>query len=385
VLYRRGVQVTSGNALAARLAKSALDLGIPIHTSTGAKELILAQGRVAGALVDGAPGQRRILARKGVVLACGGFSHDLKRIREAFPHVKRGGEHFSPVPEGNTGDGGRMAEAVGGRVEIRYSSPAAWMPTSKVPLGNGRFGAFPHLLDRYKPGIIGVLKNGQRFTNESNSYHDVGAAMIEACKDYDSTADVAGVRPGDHQQVRPGLCQAGADAAGPVRAQRLPRERRDAGRTGKERRHRCLRLEAAVRRYNEGAVRGEDPEFGRGRTSFKPLPGRSGSEAESVRRADRQRVRTTRSRWSWAISAPSTASRPTWWATCSMRGRADRGPVRGRQRPRQRHGRQLSGRRHHAGADHDLRLHHGSPPGGHSAGHHGPSQPVGEKSHAVPA
>ena len=37
LLYRRGVQVTSGNALAARLAKSALDLGMPIHTVTPAR------------------------------------------------------------------------------------------------------------------------------------------------------------------------------------------------------------------------------------------------------------------------------------------------------------------------------------------------------------
>ena len=30
-------------------------------------------------------------------------------------------------------------------------------------------------------GVIGVLANGRRFTNESESYHDVGAAMIKAC------------------------------------------------------------------------------------------------------------------------------------------------------------------------------------------------------------
>src|SRR3546814_15671835 len=55
------------------------------------------------------------------------------------------------------------------------------MPVSKVPFKNGEFGVFPHLLDRYKPGIIGVGRNGKRFTNESNSYHDVGEAMIKAC------------------------------------------------------------------------------------------------------------------------------------------------------------------------------------------------------------
>ena len=62
------------------------------------------------------------------------------------------------------------------------------MPVSRVPLSGGKFGVFPHLLDRYKPGIIGVLRNGRRFTNESNSYHDVGAAMIAACKGQRETA-----------------------------------------------------------------------------------------------------------------------------------------------------------------------------------------------------
>jgi transposase len=81
-----------------------------------------------------------------------------------------------------------MAEALGGSVDIRLKAPAAWMPVSKVPMGNGSFTAFPHLLDRYKPGVIGVTRNGQRFTNESNSYHDVGAAMIEACAHQTETA-----------------------------------------------------------------------------------------------------------------------------------------------------------------------------------------------------
>ena len=43
---------------------------------------------------------------------------------------------------------------------------------------------------------------------------------------------------------------------------------RDAGRTCDERRHRRRALEATVREYNVGAERGEDPQFGRGTTSF---------------------------------------------------------------------------------------------------------------------
>ena len=152
------------------------------------KELLSEDGKVVGVRASAADGELRITARHGVVLACGGFPHDLKRIAQAYPHVKRGGEHVSPTPVGNTGDGLSMAEKMGGAVALRFADASAWMPVSRVPFGKGRTGVFPHLLDRYKPGVIGVLRNGRRFTNESNSYHDVGAALMRACEGERETA-----------------------------------------------------------------------------------------------------------------------------------------------------------------------------------------------------
>ena len=154
--------------------------------------------------------------------------------RKTYPHLQRGGEHLSPVPTGNTGDGLKLAESVGGKVDIRFDGDgaAAWMPVSRVPLSGGKFGVFPHLLDRYKPGIIGVLRNGKRFTNESNSYHDVGAAMIAACKERERNGDVAGLRPGHDRQVRSRLREARADAARRADPQGLPVQGQHAGRAG---------------------------------------------------------------------------------------------------------------------------------------------------------
>jgi succinate dehydrogenase/fumarate reductase flavoprotein subunit len=267
-LYQRGVQVTSGNALAARLAKSALDLGIPIHTNTGARELIQSNGRVSGAVVIANGQDMRISARRGVVLASGGFSHDVARIAAAYPHVRRGGEHVSPVPSGNTGDGARMAERVGGRVDLRYPQPAAWMPVSRVPLRDGGYGVFPHLLDRYKPGVIGVTRRGVRFTNESNSYHDVGAAMIEACRDERETAMWLIC---DHATIR----KYGLGFAKPAPLPLRPHLKNGylvKGRTLAELAQRAgidaAALEATVRDYNRDAASGEDRAFGRGTTSF---------------------------------------------------------------------------------------------------------------------
>ena len=80
IRHGRGVQVTSGNALAARLAKSALSLGIPILTDAPALSLVREGDRVVGAEVGGEV-KARITARNGVVLACGGYANDLARRR----------------------------------------------------------------------------------------------------------------------------------------------------------------------------------------------------------------------------------------------------------------------------------------------------------------
>ena len=267
-LYQRAINVTSGNALAARLAKSTLDLGIPILTSTPAKRVLTENGQVVGMLVGGEGGDREIRARRGVVLACGGFPQDVQRIAKAYPHLQTGGEHLSPTPETNTGDGVRMAETAGADVDLRFKDAAAWMPVSKVPFGNGEFGVFPHLLDRYKPGVIGVLRNGKRFTNESNSYHDVGVAMIEACKGQKETVmwlvcdkttlgkyGLGFVKPAPMpigKYIRNGYLFEGKTLADLAQV------------TGID----AAGLEATVREYNTGAVKGVDEQHARGTTAF---------------------------------------------------------------------------------------------------------------------
>lgn len=268
LLYRRGINVTSGNALAARLAKSALDLNIPIYTNTPAKKIQMDGERVVG--VVAAQDGKEVLysGKQGVVLACGGFPHDIKRIAQAYPHLKRGGEHLSPTPTSNTGDGTRMAEELGGVVDIRFKDTSAWMPVSKVIYKNGEIGVFPHLLDRYKPGIIGVLRNGKRFTNESNSYHDVGADLIRACEHQTETAmwligdkttlakyGIGFVKPAPMpigQFLRNGYL---------IKGNTLAELAKNAGIDPQG-------LEETVKQYNLGAVHGEDREFGRGATSF---------------------------------------------------------------------------------------------------------------------
>jgi succinate dehydrogenase/fumarate reductase flavoprotein subunit len=137
-----------------------------------------------------------------------------------------------------------------------------------VPYANGEFGVFPHLLDRYKPGIIGVLKNGKRFTNESNSYHDVGADLIQACNGQKDTAmwlvcDKATLGKYGIGFVKPAPMPIGRFLRNGylIQGNTLAELAQNAGidSTG---------LEQTVREYNVGAVHGDDPAFGRGTTTF---------------------------------------------------------------------------------------------------------------------
>jgi hypothetical protein len=64
-----------------------------------------------------------VRARKGVVLAAGGFPQSAHRRAQLFPHDPTGSEHHSPAPPGNTGDGLALAESVGGKVATELPTP----------------------------------------------------------------------------------------------------------------------------------------------------------------------------------------------------------------------------------------------------------------------
>ncbi|MFX4955917.1 FAD-binding protein, partial [Acinetobacter baumannii] len=70
------------------------------------------------------------MANKGVVLACGGFPFDFARRQTLYNHCAGESEHWSAASPGNTGDGVRLGESVGGEVVKDYPNAGAWAPTS---------------------------------------------------------------------------------------------------------------------------------------------------------------------------------------------------------------------------------------------------------------
>jgi succinate dehydrogenase/fumarate reductase flavoprotein subunit len=266
-VHGRAQRLTNGNALAARLARSAFDAGVALWTSVPARRLLIEDGAVRGVEVLREGQALALRARLGVVLGTGGFPQDPELRRRIFPHAPTGREHHSPAPPGNVGDGWRMAEAAGGLTAANLPNGAAWIPVSLVPRGGGAFGTFPHLIDRYKPGIIAVGRDGRRFVNEANSYHDFGQAMQRAARG----AEAAAWLVCDHRALR----RYGLGYVKPFPLPILPHLRSGyllRGRTPEELAGKAgidpAALAATIAEFNRHATRGEDPAFGKGSTAY---------------------------------------------------------------------------------------------------------------------
>lgn len=267
--YGRGTHLVNGNALVARLLKSAFDIGVRVLTSSPAKSLVIEDSSVRGARIGIAGREVEVRAARGVVLATGGFPHDICRRAGLFPHTPTGNEHWSAAPRSNVGDGLRLGESAGGRVRTDVAAAGGWAPVSLVPLPDGTLSHFPHLgMDRAKPGAIIVLSSGERFCNEADSYHDVTRALFEATLPGELAqawlvCDHRFVRRWGVGRVRP--------APFPLRPW-LRNGYLKKGRTVQELAMACgidaASLESTIRRFGEHAQRGCDPDFRRGDTPF---------------------------------------------------------------------------------------------------------------------
>ncbi len=112
---RRDRSLTMGNALVGMLRRSLMDRGIPLWLRTRARELVEADGRVAGIVAEREGQVLRIAAAQGVILAAGGFESS-QTLRERYlPHPTRA-EWTCGSPE-NTGDGIELGLQAGAGLE----------------------------------------------------------------------------------------------------------------------------------------------------------------------------------------------------------------------------------------------------------------------------
>lgn len=164
-----------GQALIGSLYRGILDRDIPVLFDTRAKQLITDDGLVVGVIAEQERGTLRIRARKGVVIATGGFEWN-KQLVQTFLR----GPMTAPVsvPECE-GDGLRMAMDVG--ASLGNMANAWWMVSTKESSETrDRSTRANYLLcqaERTAPGSIMVNRAGKRFCNEAVNYNALGFAL----------------------------------------------------------------------------------------------------------------------------------------------------------------------------------------------------------------
>lgn len=271
IVWKRNTRLVMGAAVAGRLAETVFERGIALHTSHELIKLVQdGDGRVTGAELTGPNGTTRIAAKHGVVLATGGFPHDTVRRARQFDHVRKGLPHYSMSPAASTGGAIVAAEAIGAAFVETNANGGFWTPVSLLPNEDGSRRPFPHLfLDRAKPGVIAVGHDGRRFVNEAVSYHDFVQGLIaklleEGRRSAWLIADHAALR-------RYGLGAAHAFPAKIGRHLKSGYLKRDTslGELARQCGIDATQLERTVAAFNHKALRGDDPEFGKGTTSYQ--------------------------------------------------------------------------------------------------------------------
>ncbi|MEZ0366646.1 FAD-dependent oxidoreductase [Mycobacterium sp. pUA109] len=168
-----GELCVAGTALVAGLLEGLLEAGVVPQTRCRAVELVTTAGAVTGVRVERDGTVSQVHARRGVILANGGFEWDTALV-EAF---LRGPMHGAVSPPNNTGDGLRMAMACG--ADLATMGEAWWVPIVQIPGDtiDGQQRSRSVRLERTRPRSIIVNRAGRRFVNEACDYNSMAGAF----------------------------------------------------------------------------------------------------------------------------------------------------------------------------------------------------------------
>lgn len=244
-----------GQSLIAQLLKACADADVEIWTSAAFTDLVLTDGEVTGVEVlrDGAVLEVGVIA--GVLLASGGFDHNVAMRASCQPSVVAHAQ-WSLGVAGNTGDG--IAAGIKAGAATDLLEDCWWAPGFLRPDGQASF----LLWERAAPTGIIVDQDGRRWVNEGTPYNTFGHVMLAAQEEgrpvipswyvFDQHAlDTYGFGG-----LRPGADPSEWVAAGAlVRASSLVDLATAIG---------CSALVETVERWNVLAEKGVDEDFGRG-------------------------------------------------------------------------------------------------------------------------
>jgi 3-oxosteroid 1-dehydrogenase len=263
---RRQELLTNGASLIGQLLKALADLDGDdcVWTNAAVDDLVVEDGRVVGVRVvrNGAP--VNVEARCGVLLAAGGFARN-PEMRRQYSGNQPNEAAWTMANPGDTGEVLASAIRLGAQTDLL--DEAWWLPSTGRFLGASTVGQ-----GRQRPRAILVDSAGQRFCNESNSYVEVGKAM------YANKAVPCWL------VFDEGYCRRYAPSSNPFQ-RRLPKGAVESGAIRRADTLDALAREIAVdpaglvqtvERFNRFAVKGLDPDFGRGQSAYNDCLGDPG-------------------------------------------------------------------------------------------------------------
>ncbi|WP_027820197.1 FAD-dependent oxidoreductase [Paraburkholderia bannensis] len=167
---RRDRRLTLGNALVGGLRYALLERKVPLWLDTPMRDLIEFDGCIEGILAERNGKPVRVLARRGVILAAGGFERN-QTLRERYLPQPSNAQ-WSATPPNNTGDAIMAGERAGGALALMEHVWGA--PTLRVAQEEKQRALF---VERNLPGCVIVNGLGRRFVNEAAPYSEFVPAM----------------------------------------------------------------------------------------------------------------------------------------------------------------------------------------------------------------
>lgn len=247
-----------GGALIGQLAYLALQRNISIWINCPMVEVIKENGAIKGVVVE-KEGKRTEIRANAVILTAGGFPHNDAMRQKYHPHPIS--THWTVANPGNIGTAIQAGIEAG--ADTALMEDAWWGPCFTDSKGVSQF----MIWERSFPFSMIVDKSGQRFMNESASYVDCGHWMYERNQQVPAIPAYL-ITDAHHRKFYPlGVGLPGVS----------PKEYFESGMLTKADSLRELAekmeidpagLEETVRKFNQYAAAGKDPDFHRGDSAY---------------------------------------------------------------------------------------------------------------------
>ncbi|HEY9545370.1 MAG TPA: FAD-dependent oxidoreductase [Solimonas sp.] len=176
-LTARDRRFTMGAAMMGWIYKKVFDRKIEVRLDTRLDELVVTNGEVSGVRVSHFGRQYEIQARRGVVLAAGGFEWN-QELRDRYFPVPGLTRHSSSPEDANRGEALIAGLKVGAATE--HTESGWWIPTMQMPMASASNFEEIHqaAFDVGRPHSVSVNRLGLRFVDEACGYDDFGKAMV---------------------------------------------------------------------------------------------------------------------------------------------------------------------------------------------------------------